>query len=69
MLLGLAYLRVANAFAMLRLLPVSDQGKDIEILALRHPNHGAGTPTRQGQGAVHPERSGVPGRVAAPAPA
>lgn len=36
MLLRLTYLAVTNAFAMLRLLPVSDRGKDIEILALRH---------------------------------
>jgi putative transposase len=25
-----------NAFALLRLLPISDRNKDIEILALRH---------------------------------
>ncbi|MQS16009.1 helix-turn-helix domain-containing protein [Streptomyces kaniharaensis] len=36
MLLRLAYLGVANAFAMLRLLPMSDREKDVEILALRH---------------------------------
>ena len=36
MLLRLAYLDVANAFALLRLLPMSDRGKDAEILALRH---------------------------------
>ncbi len=36
MLLRLAYLGVTNAFAMLRLLPIGDRGKDIEILALRH---------------------------------
>jgi putative transposase len=35
-LLRLAYLGVTNAFAMLRLLPMSDRDKDIEILALRH---------------------------------
>jgi putative transposase len=35
-LLRLAYLGVANAFAMLRLLPISDRDKDVEILALRH---------------------------------
>ncbi|MET7738172.1 hypothetical protein ABZT02_43855 [Streptomyces sp. NPDC005402] len=33
MLLRLTYLAVTNAFAMLRLLPMSDHGKDIEILA------------------------------------
>jgi transposase InsO family protein len=36
MLLRLAYLSVTNAFAPLRLLPTSDQDKDVEILALRH---------------------------------
>ncbi|MET8354188.1 helix-turn-helix domain-containing protein [Micromonospora sp. NPDC005206] len=36
MLLRLAYLGVTNAFAMLRLLPMSDWDKDVEILALRH---------------------------------
>ena len=36
MLLRLAYLGVTNAFAMLRLLPMSNREKDVEILALRH---------------------------------
>ncbi|MEV0702882.1 integrase core domain-containing protein [Saccharopolyspora sp. NPDC050389] len=36
MLLRLTYLGVTNAFAMLRLLPMSDRDKDAEILALRH---------------------------------
>ncbi|MBZ9645865.1 hypothetical protein [Streptomyces sp. PSKA30] len=36
MLLRLAYLGVTNAFAMLRLLPMSDRDKDVEIRALRH---------------------------------
>jgi putative transposase len=35
-LLRLAYLGVTNAFAMLRLLPMTDRDKDAEILALRH---------------------------------
>jgi transposase InsO family protein len=35
-LLRLAYLGVTNALAVLRLLPMSDQAKDAEILALRH---------------------------------
>jgi hypothetical protein len=35
-LLRLAYLSVSNLFAILRLLPVSDRDKDVEILALRH---------------------------------
>jgi putative transposase len=36
MLLRLAYLGIANTFALLRLLPGSDRAKDVEILALRH---------------------------------
>jgi hypothetical protein len=32
----LAYLAVTNAFAALRLLPMSDRDKDMEILVLRH---------------------------------
>ncbi|MFI9561277.1 integrase core domain-containing protein [Nonomuraea endophytica] len=36
MLLRLAYLTVTNAFAALRLLPMGDRDKDVEILALRH---------------------------------
>lgn len=36
MLLRLAYPGVANVFALLRLLPVSNEDKDAEILALRH---------------------------------
>jgi putative transposase len=35
-LLRLAYLGVTNALAMLRLLPMSDHDKDVEILTLRH---------------------------------
>jgi putative transposase len=35
-LLRLAYLDLTNTFALLRLLPMSDQHKDIEIVALRH---------------------------------
>lgn len=36
MLPRLAYLGVTNAFALLRLLPMSARDKDVEILALRH---------------------------------
>jgi putative transposase len=35
-LFRLAYLTVTNAFAVLRLLPMTDRDKDAEILALRH---------------------------------
>jgi hypothetical protein len=35
-LLRLTYLGVTNAFALLRLLPISDHDKDAEILVLRH---------------------------------
>lgn len=36
MLVRLAYLAVRNAFAALRLLPMSDRDKDVEMLVLRH---------------------------------
>lgn len=36
MLLRLTYLAVTNTFALLRMLPMSDREKEIEILALRH---------------------------------
>ncbi|MEV5499514.1 hypothetical protein AB0M50_29345 [Nonomuraea fuscirosea] len=36
MLLRLAYLTITNTFAALRLLPMSDRDKDVEILVLRH---------------------------------
>ncbi|MEU4807192.1 integrase core domain-containing protein [Actinosynnema sp. NPDC023587] len=36
MLLRLAYLGMTNTFALLRLLPMSERDKDVEILALRH---------------------------------
>jgi transposase InsO family protein len=35
-LVRLVYLSVTNVFALLRLLPVSDRDKDVEILVLRH---------------------------------
>jgi hypothetical protein len=35
-LLRLACLAVTNTFTLLRLLPMSDREKDVEILALRH---------------------------------
>ncbi|GAA3717532.1 hypothetical protein GCM10022224_099000 [Nonomuraea antimicrobica] len=36
MLLRRAYLTVTKAFVALRLLPMGDRGKDVEILVLRH---------------------------------
>ena len=36
MLVRFAYLAVAHAFAALRLLPMTDREKNVEILALRH---------------------------------
>ena len=35
-MLRLAYLALTNTFALIRLLPMSDRDKDVEILALRH---------------------------------
>ncbi|WP_189491106.1 hypothetical protein [Streptomyces antnestii] len=37
MLLRLAYLAMTNTFSLVHLLPMSDRGKGIEILMLRHP--------------------------------
>ncbi|MEV0704376.1 hypothetical protein AB0I53_41565 [Saccharopolyspora sp. NPDC050389] len=54
MLLRLAYLGVTNAFAMLRLLPMSDRDKDIEILALRHQITVLERQLGQREGAVQP---------------
>jgi putative transposase len=34
--LRLAYLALMNTFALIRMLPMSDRDKDVEILALRH---------------------------------
>ena len=52
MLLRLAYLAATSTFALLRLLPMSDRDKDIEILALRHQllvlQRQAGKPTFTG---------------------
>ena len=42
--------------------------QDCRDTRLAPPDHGAGTPTRQGPGAVHPERPGISGGPAAPAP-
>ncbi len=36
MLLRLPYLALSTAFSLIRLLPMSDRAKDLEILALRH---------------------------------
>lgn len=36
MLLRLPYLALSTAFSFIRLLPMGDQAKDLEILALRH---------------------------------
>ena len=69
MLLRLAYLAVTNAFAVLRLLPMSDRDKDVEILALRHQITVLERQLGKREGAVRPERSGVPGGAAAPAAA
>jgi putative transposase len=56
MLLRLGYLTVSNVFAMLRLLPMGDQDKDVEILALAPSDRGAGAPAGQAEAAVHPRR-------------
>ncbi|MFE7329548.1 hypothetical protein ACFU8W_32105 [Streptomyces sp. NPDC057565] len=60
---------MTNAFAMLRLLPMSDRGKGVEILALRHQITVLERQLGGEQATVRRERSGVPGGVAAPHPA
>ncbi|KAK1185265.1 hypothetical protein B7755_048615 [Streptomyces sp. NBS 14/10] len=69
MLLRLAYLGVTNAFAMLRLLRMSDRDKDAEILALRHQVTVLERQLGKGKGPVHAQRSGIPGGAVAPAAA
>jgi hypothetical protein len=59
-----AYLAISHGFAALRLLPMSDRDKDIEILALRHQ---LGVLERQLAGqrpATATSGPGVPGRAA-----
>ncbi|GAA3559876.1 hypothetical protein GCM10022419_045610 [Nonomuraea rosea] len=50
MLLRLAYLTVTNTFAALRLLPMSNRDKDVEIFVLRHQ-----TPSLNAKSAPAPE--------------
>ncbi|MEV0828173.1 hypothetical protein [Nonomuraea rubra] len=63
MLLRLAYLTVTNTFAALRLLPMGDRDKDIEILALSHQitvlERQLGADTRQ----IHSRRTGLSRRT------
>jgi hypothetical protein len=68
-MLRLAYLSVTNAFALLRLLRMSDRDKDAEILALRHQITVLERQLGMTRPRVLPCRPGVPGRPAAPAPA
>ncbi|GAA2360236.1 hypothetical protein [Dactylosporangium salmoneum] len=69
MLLGLAYLAVTNAFALLRLLPVSDRDKDVEILALRHQITVLGRQLGNDRPRFDPSDRAFSGGAAAPAPA
>ena len=54
MLLRLANLGVTNALAMLRLLPMSDHAKDVEILALP-PRHDLRAPLRRVSAVPQPD--------------
>ena len=63
----LTWLGVTNALALLRLLPVSNEDKDAEILTLRHQ---ITIPERQPhgeKGSVHPADRGAARRPATPA--
>jgi hypothetical protein len=48
-LLRLGYLTVSNVFIVLRLLPMGDRDKDVEILALRHQIAVLGVPMTRSQ--------------------
>ena len=63
-MLRLAYLAVTNAFALLRLLSMSNRDKDAEILALRHQ---ISIPQRQRDPGKRSSRQSLPRRTA-PAP-
>jgi len=66
-LLRLAYLGITNVFALLRLLPMSDRDKDMEILVLRHQITVLERQLGKAPAAVLSGRPGAPGRPAAPA--
>jgi hypothetical protein len=68
-LLRLAHLGVTNVFALLRLLAVSDPDKDVEILVLRHQITVLERQLGKTRPRLLPQRPGIPGRLAAPAPA
>ncbi|MEU0837427.1 hypothetical protein [Streptomyces sp. NPDC005969] len=65
MLLRLASLAVTHTFTLLRLLPMSERDKDIEILTLRHqllvPRRQVGKPA--GSGACRPFVFGEPAQA------
>ncbi|MFG2863597.1 VIT1/CCC1 transporter family protein [Streptomyces sioyaensis] len=67
MLLGLGYLAVTHAFALLCQLPMSDRDKDAEILALRHQPMVLERQLGKERVRVHSGRPGVPGCSAEPA--
>ncbi|WP_446220868.1 hypothetical protein [Micromonospora sp. IBHARD004] len=66
MLLRLAYLGVTNAFALLRLLSMSDRDKYVEVLALRHQITVLERQLGKTRPRLFPQRTTVHGRPAAP---
>ena len=64
MLFRIVYLAISHGFAALRLLPMSDRDKDIEILALRRQLGCAATTARWPTPATATSGPGVPGRAA-----
>nr|WP_237693355.1 integrase core domain-containing protein [Streptomyces sp. SID2888] len=67
-MLRLAYLTVTNAFAALRLLPMSDREKDVEILALRHQIAVLGRQLSPGRARFAPEDRTLLAALLAPLP-
>ena len=67
MLLRLAYLAVTNGLAMLRLLPMSNEDKDAEILTLRHQITVLERQLHGGKSSVHSADRGAARRPATPA--
>jgi putative transposase len=65
-LLRLAYLGLTNTVALLRLIPMSNRDKDLEILAFAPPDRSTPAATRPHEAAVHASRPGTARRPPSP---